>query len=148
MKMPSLFGWLQRFWVVAVVVLTLMAAVAVVSRLRTFFDSDLPFVAGSERVDAIVPFNTKRVTYEVVGPPATSGQVSFLDANGKTREATFTALPWSVDVVTTAPGILANVVAQGDSTSLGCRILVNDKVVAERHAAGRDAQAFCLDKAA
>ncbi|GAS96944.1 membrane family protein, precursor [Mycolicibacterium canariasense] len=148
MKMPSLFGWLQRFWVVAVVVLTLMAAVAVVSRLRTFFDSDLPFVAGSERVDAIVPFNTKRVTYEVVGPPTTNGQVSFLDADGKTHEATFTALPWSVDVVTTAPGILANVVAQGDSTSLSCRILVNDKVVAEHHAAGRDAQAFCLDKAA
>lgn len=148
MKMPKLFGFLQRFWVAAVVVLTLMAAVAVVSRLRTFFDSDLPFVAGSERVDTIVPFNTKRVTYQVVGPADTTGRVSFLDADGKTREAAFTALPWSVDVVTTDPGVLANVVAQGDSTSLGCRILVNDKVVAERHTEGRDAQAFCLDKAA
>ncbi len=148
MKMPSLFGFLQRFWVVTVVVLTLIAAVAVVSRLRTFFDSDLPFVAGSERVDAIVPFNTKRVTYQVVGPAATTGRVSFLDAGGNTREATFTTLPWSADVVTTDPGILANVVAQGDSTSLGCRILVNGKVVVERHTAGPDAQAFCLDKAA
>lgn len=148
MKMPSLFGYLQRFWVIAVVAVTLLAAVAVVGRLRTFFDSDLPFVAGSQRVDAIVPFNTKHVTYQVVGPAATTGQVSFLDANGKTQEATFTSLPWSASVSTTDPGILANVVAQGDSGYLGCRILVNDNVVAEHHAEGRGAQAFCLDKAA
>ncbi|MCV7354394.1 transport acessory protein MmpS [Mycolicibacterium fluoranthenivorans] len=148
MKLPSLFGFLQRFWVVALVAVTLLAAATVVGRLRTFFDSDLPFVAGSERVDAIVPFNTKRVTYEVVGPATTTGQVSYLDATGTTREATFSALPWSVSVSTTDPGVLANVVAQGDSGSLGCRILVNDKVVVEQHAQGRDAQAFCLDKAA
>ena len=148
MKLPSLFGFLQRFWAVALVAVTLVAAGAVVGRLRTFFDSDLPFVAGSERVDAIVPFNTKRVTYEVVGPATATGQVSYLDATGTTREASFSTLPWSVSVSTTDPGVLANVVAQGDSGSLGCRILVNDKVVAEQHAQGRDAQAFCLDKAA
>lgn len=148
MKKPSLFGSLKRFWVVAVVVVSLLAAGAVVGRLRTFFDSDLPFVAGSEHVDAIVAFNTKRVTYELIGPPATTGRVSYLDVTGQTREAAFTNLPWSVTVATTDPGILANVVAQGDGESLGCRILVNDKVVAEQHAQGRDAQAFCLDKSA
>ncbi|CAN5657694.1 MmpS family protein [soil metagenome] len=148
MTMRSMFGWLQRFWVVLVVVVALLVGVAVVGRLRTFFDSDLPFVAGSEHVDAIVPFNTKRVTYEIVGPEATTGRVSYLDVTGKTQEAGFTTLPWSVTVTTTDPGILANVVAQGDSATLGCRILVNDKVVAEQHTAGRDAQAFCLDKAA
>lgn len=148
MKMPSLFGSLKRFWVVAVVVVALLAAGAVVGRLRTFFDSDLPFVAGSEHVDAIVPINTKRVTYEIVGPPTTTGRVSYLDVTGQTREAAFTNLPWSVTVATTDPGLLANVVAQGDAESLGCRILVNDKVVAEQHAQGRDAQAFCLDKSA
>jgi hypothetical protein len=63
-------------------------------------------------------------------------------------EAGFTSLPWSVTVSTTDPGVLANVVAQGDTASLGCRILVNDKLVAEDQAEGRDAQAFCLDKAA
>jgi hypothetical protein len=74
--------------------------------------------------------------------------VSYLDVNGKTVEAGFTSLPWSVTVSTTDPGVLANVVAQGDTASLGCRILVNDKLVAEDQAEGRDAQAFCLDKAA
>ena len=74
--------------------------------------------------------------------------MSYLDVNGKTIEASFTSLPWSVTVSTTDPGVLANVVAQGDTAAPGCRILVNDRLVAENQAEGRDAQAFCLDKAA
>jgi hypothetical protein len=141
-------GLLKRFWVVAIVAVAVVAAVAVVGRLRTFFDSDKPYVAASMPADAIKPINVKRVTYEIVGPPGASGRVSYLDVNGKTIEAGFTELPWSVTVSTTDPGVLANVVAQGDTESLGCRILVDDKLVAEDFAEGRDAQAFCLDKAA
>ena len=139
---------LKRFWVVAVVVVALVAAVAVVGRLRTFFDSDKPYIGASQPADDIKPINTKRVTYQIVGPQNASGRVSYLDVNGKTIEAGFTELPWSVTVSTTDPGVLANVVAQGDTAALGCRILVDDKLVAEDFAEGRDAQAFCLDKAA
>ena len=141
-------GFVKRFWVVAVIVLALVAAVSVVGRLRTFFDSDKPYIGASQPADDIKPINTKRVTYQIVGPPTASGRVSYLDVNGKTIEASFTELPWSVTVSTTDPGVLANVVAQGDTAALGCRILVNDKLVAENFAEGRDAQAFCLDKAA
>ena len=148
MKMPPVAGLLKRFWVAAVIVLALVAAVSVVGRLRTFFDSDKPYIAASLPADNIKPINTKRVTYEIVGPPDASGRVSYLDVNGKTIEASFTELPWSVTVSTTDPGVLANVVAQGDTAALGCRILVDDKLVAEDFAEGRDAQAFCLDKAA
>ena len=143
-----MFGLLKRFWVVAVIVIALVAAVAVVGRLRTFFDSDKPYIAASMPADDIKPINTRRVTYEIVGPADASGRVSYLDVNGKTMEASFTELPWSVTVSTTDPGVLANVVAQGDTAALGCRILVDDKLVAEDFAEGRDAQAFCLDKAA
>jgi hypothetical protein len=139
---------LKRFWVLTMVVVALFVAAAVVSRLRSFFDSDKPYIAASLPADAIKSINTKRVTYEIVGPAVASGRVSYLDVNGKTVEAGFTSLPWSVTVSTTDPGVLANVVAQGDTASLGCRILVNDKLVAEDQAEGRDAQAFCLDKAA
>ncbi|HNA50107.1 MAG TPA: MmpS family transport accessory protein, partial [Mycobacterium sp.] len=139
---------MKRFWVVVVIVIALIAAVGVVSRLRTFFDSDKPYIGASQPADAIKPINTKRVTYQIVGPPDASGRVSYLDVNGKTIEASFTELPWSVTVSTTDPGVLANVVAQGDSAALGCRILVDDKLVAENFAEGRHAQAFCLDKAA
>ncbi len=141
-------GLMKRFWVVVVIVIALAAAVGVVSRLRTFFDSNKPYVAASQPADAIKPINTKRVTYQIVGPANASGRVSYLDVNGKTIEASFTELPWSVTVSTTDPGVLANVVAQGDTAELGCRILVDDKLVAENFAEGRHAQAFCLDKAA
>ena len=139
---------LKRFWVLTMVVVALLVAAAVVSRLRSFFDSDKPYIAASLPADEMKSINTKRVTYEVVGPADASGRVSYLDVNGKTIEAGFSSLPWSVTVSTTDPGVLANVVAQGDTAALGCRILVNDKLVSEHFARGRDAQAFCLDKAA
>ena len=144
----SAAGLMKRFWVVLVILVALVVAVAVVGRLRTFFDSDKPYVGATMQADAIVPINTKRVTYEITGPTDASGRVSYLDVDGKTLEAGFTSLPWSVTVSTTDPGMLANVVAQGDSAVLGCRILVNDTLVAEELAEGRDAQVFCLDKAA
>ena len=141
-------GLLKRSWVALVVIVALVVATAVVSRLRTFFDSDKPYIGAALPADVIEPTNIKRVTYEIVGPPNASGRVSYLDVNGKTLEAGFGSLPWSVTVSTTDPGVLANVVAQGDSPALGCRILVNDKLVAEDFAEGRAAQVFCLDKAA
>lgn len=147
-SLAALAGLLKRFWVVAMVTVAVLASAAVVSRLRTFFDSDKPYVGASLPADVLTPINTKRVTYEIIGPPNATGRVSYLDVTGKTVEAAFTALPWSVTVSTTDPGVLANVVAQGDTAALGCRILVNDKLVAEDQAEGRDAQAFCLDKAA
>lgn len=141
-------GFLKRSWVVLVVIVALIVAAAVVSRLRTFFDSDKPYIGAALPADPIEPTNIKRVTYEIVGPPNATGRVSYLDVNGKTIEAGFTSLPWSVTVSTTDPGVLANVVAQGDTAALGCRILVDGKLTVEEFAEGRDAQAFCLDKAA
>jgi hypothetical protein len=146
MYTPSAYGLVRRFWVVLVVVVALVVAGLVVGRLRTYFGSDVPGSVGGG--DAIVAFNPKLVIYEVVGPETATGAVSYLDSNGQSHQDRFDALPWSVTITTTDPGIFANVVAQGDSQTLGCRIVVNGKVTAEQHAQGRDAQAFCLDKAA
>jgi len=146
--MTSITRVVKRFWVVLIVVVAVVVAAVVVTRLRGFFGSDLPASAGGAGTNAIVAFNRKMVTYEVVGPRQASGSVSYLDVDGQTQEATFTELPWSVTVSTTDPGVFANIVAQADSATLGCRILVNGTVITERHASGRDAQAFCLDKAA
>lgn len=146
--MSSTFALLKRFWVVVVVVVGVVVAAIVVSRLRGFFGSELPASSGGAGSDSIAAFHPKRVTYEVIGPHATSGDVSYLDAAGQTHQASFTTLPWSYTVTTTDPGMLANVVAQGDSTTLECRITVDGTVTTEHHAQGRDAQAFCLDKAA
>ena len=150
-SIAAIAGLLKRFWVLAMVITALLAGAAVVSRLRTFFDSDRPYTAAPLPADVLANTNVKRVTYQIIGPANATGRVSYLDVTGKTVEAGFSGLPWSVTVSTTDPGVLANVVAQGDSAGLGCRILVNDKLVAEDlpdPAEGRDAQAFCLDKAA
>jgi hypothetical protein len=147
-NMTSIALAVKRFWVVLIVLAAVLVAAVVVTRLRGFFGSDLPAPAGSAATDVIVAFNRKTVTYEVVGPPGATGSVSYLDVNGQTREANVTELPWSVSVTTTDSGVFANLVAQGDSSTLGCRILVDGTVTAEQHATGRDAQAFCLDKAA
>ena len=146
--MTSIATVAKRFWVVLTVVVAVLVAVVVVSRLRGFFGTDLPTATGGAGTDAIVAVKRKTVTYEVVGPRGASGSVSYLDVDGRTQEARFTDLPWSVSVSTTDPGVFANVVAQGDVSSLGCRILVDGTVTAEQRASGRDAQAFCLDKAA
>jgi hypothetical protein len=146
--MPSIVRAVKRFWVVFIVLVAVVVAILVVARLRGFFGTDLPPSASGAGSDSIVAFNPKSVTYEIVGPPRAVGSVSYLDVDGKTREASFTTLPWSVTITTTNPGVFANVVAQADSTALGCRILVNGAVTTERHASGPDAQAFCLDTAA
>lgn len=146
--MTSIVDVMKRFWVVVNILLAIVVATPVVMRLRGYFGTDLPASARSVGADRIVPFNPKTVTYEIVGPKAASGNVSYLDVDGHTQEASFSTLPWSVTITTTNPGVFANVVAQADSITLGCRILVNGTVTAEQHAAGRDAQAFCLDKVA
>ena len=138
--------FLKRFWVALMVVVALAGAAAVVSRLRSFFDSDKPYIAASEPVDVIRPINTKTVTYEITGPPNASGRVSYLDVNGKTIEAGFSSLPWSATVSTTDPGMLANVVAQGDSDTIGCRITVDGVVKDEKTSTGVNAQTFCIVK--
>jgi hypothetical protein len=44
--------------------------------------------------------------------------------------------------------MFANLVAQGDSDTISCRISVNGEVREHQSATGTDPQAFCLVKAA
>jgi hypothetical protein len=51
-------------------------------------------------------------------------------------------------MITMSPAVIANLVAQGDSDQIGCRITVNGAVKDEQFATGHHAQVFCLVKAA
>jgi hypothetical protein len=53
-------------------------------------------------------------------------------------------LPWSFDISTTLPSIVGNVVAQGDSDSLGCRIVIDGVVKAERISNELNAFTYCV----
>jgi Mycobacterium membrane protein len=54
--------------------------------------------------------------------------------------------PWSDPYTRTQPAVFANVVAQGDSASIGCRITIDGVVKDERSVNTVNAYTFCLDK--
>jgi hypothetical protein len=137
---------LKRMWISLVIAAVVMVGGFVAYRLHKIFGSHHLSTAG--QVEAIVPVNVKRVTYEVFGPAGTTGHVSYLDENAQPHEANFATLPWSYTVATTLPGVFATVVAQGDSETIGCRIVVDGEVRDQQTAESLNAQTFCLDKAA
>ncbi|BBY14405.1 MmpS family transport accessory protein [Mycobacterium marseillense] len=139
--------FLKRAWVPLVVVAAVALGGMGVERLRGLFGSDEIF-SQPRSAPMIVPFHVKRVTYEVFGPSDTAGSVSYLGMNAEAEQAKFASLPWSYTVTTTVPAVIANLVAQGNSDTIGCRITVNGEVKDQQSASGHHAQAFCLVKAA
>lgn len=131
--------------------LVVVAAVALgsiaVDRLRGVFGSDKIFSATDSNAKPLVPSHIKRVTYEVFGPGDTTGTVSYLNKLVQPEQADFTHLPWSYTLTTTVPAVMANVVAQGNSDDIGCRITVDGEVKDEQSSAGHHTQTFCLVKA-
>lgn len=137
---------LKRLWVPLVVVVALIIGGVAVMRLNGVFPG--PGLAKPDPRDATPPYASKTATYEILGPPGTTGVVNWMDAESLPQKANFTTLPWSTTIVAAMPGIFAYVVAQGDSPSLGCRITVDGKLVDQQQVDTRDAQVSCLDKSA
>lgn len=139
---------LQSGWIPLVLVVALTLSGFTIYRMHGIFGSHQSAGAGGAGADRIVPFNPKRVLYEVYGPSGTVGSISYLDENAKPQRADFTTLPWSYQVTTTLPSMFANLVAQGNSGTIECQISVNGEVREHQSATGTDPQAFCLVKAA
>jgi hypothetical protein len=139
---------LQLGWIPLVLVVALALSGFTIFRMHGIFGSHLSAGAGGGGADQIVPFNPKRVLHEVYGPSGTVGSISYLDENAQPQRADFTTLPWSFMVTTTLPSMFANLVAQGDSDTIGCRITVNGEVRENQSVDGHHPQAFCLVKAA
>ncbi|MGH3634596.1 MmpS family transport accessory protein [Mycobacterium sp.] len=142
-----MWTFLKRAWVPLVVVVAVVLGGLAVDRLRGVFGSDEIFRwtgSGSEVIESI---NTKQVLYEVFGPSDTAGSVSYLSKSAQPEEANFSSLPWTYTITTTTPAVVASVVAQGNSDSIGCRITVNGEIKDQRSSAGHHAQTFCLVKA-
>ena len=77
---------------------------------------------GSGLADDTKPFNPKTVVYEIYGPPGTVATINYLDLDAQPQIARDVTLPWSLTLTTTAPAASANIVAQGDSDTIGCRV--------------------------
>ena len=100
------------------------------------------------QVDEAKPFNPKRLTYEIFGPPGTVADISYFDVNSEPQRVQGAVLPWQLEIVTTLPAVVGSIMAQGDSNSIGCRIIVDGEVKAERISNEVNAYTFCLLKAA
>lgn len=117
-----------------------------VYRLRAFFGHDVNTSTGSGSGAEIVPFNPKKVVFEVFGDPGATAQISYTDVHAQPQHVVNASLPWSYEDSTTAPAVIANVMAQSDGYNLGCRIIIDGKVKSERVVNAQSAYVYCLDK--
>ncbi|MBU8812732.1 MmpS family transport accessory protein [Mycolicibacterium goodii] len=137
---------LRRHWMPLVAVVVLAVSGFAVYRLHGVFASQDVTSTPSGSGNEIVPFNPKHVVLEVMGPPGTVATITYLDVDAQPQRADNVPLPWSYDTTTTQPAVFANVAAQGDSSSIGCRITIDDVVKDERWVNTVNAYTFCLDK--
>ncbi len=135
-------------WIPLVVLVVIAVGGLTVSRIHGIFGSEKRPSYADTNVNEAKPFNPKQLQYEVFGPPGTVADISYFDVNSDPQEVDGAALPWSLQITTTLPAIMGNIVAQGNSDTIGCRILVDGKVKAERISHEVNAYTFCLLKAA
>jgi hypothetical protein len=142
-----MISFLKRGWIPLVIVVVLAAAGFGVYRLHGIFGS-VKNAGNNYASGEIVPFNPKHVVYEVFGAAGTVATVNYLDENAQPQQVASTTLPWSYEITTTLPTVFANVVAQGNSHYIGCRIIVDGEVKQDRSNDGINAQTYCLVKSA
>jgi Mycobacterium membrane protein len=131
---------------VLVAVLVVALAGFAIFRLHGIFGSTDSTSANSALANEIVPFNPKQVVLEVFGAPGAVATINYLDVDAQPQQARDAPLPWSFTITSTEPAVVANVVAQGNGDTIGCRIIVNGVVKDERTVNKADAYTFCLDK--
>jgi hypothetical protein len=137
---------LKRGWTLLVVVAVTAVAGLCVYRLHGIFGSHNTTSAAGGFADETAPFNPKHVVLEVFGPPGTAASINYPDVNAQPQRVDDTVLPRSYDVTTTEPAVFANIVAQGDSDSIGCRLIIDGAVKDERSVKTVNAYTFCLDR--
>jgi hypothetical protein len=146
-KEMSFAGVLKRVWLPLVVLAVIVGAGFAVVRVRTGFGSETP-TAYSNSTETGTVSTSKSLLYEVFGPVGTVADISYFDVNSDPRRVEGARLPWSLQITANAPAVMGNVVAQGDSDSIGCRIVVNGQVRVERISNEVNAYTHCLVKGA
>jgi len=137
---------LRKAWMPLLILVVVVIAAFVVDRLHGVFGKTELTREGSGLVNDPKPFNPKKVTYEIFGPPGAVATINYLDLDAEPQIARDVTLPWSLELTTTAPAAGANIVAQGDADTIGCRITIDGVVKDERVSNGVSAQTFCFVK--
>ena len=146
----SLGYWLmrgfRRGWMALVILVVVTVAVFAVDRLHGVFGKTELTRQGSGLVNDPKPFNPKSVVYEIMGPPGAVATINYLNLDAEPQIARDVTLPWTLTLTTTAPAAGANIVAQGDSDNIGCRITIDGVLKDERWSTGVSASTYCFVK--
>ncbi|ORB28559.1 MmpS family transport accessory protein [Mycolicibacterium parafortuitum] len=137
----------KKVWLPLLIIVVVVVAGLTVSRIRTFFGSEGIIETPRNFADLPEPFDPKVVRYEIIGN-GSYADVNYLDLDAKPQRVDGAALPWSLTLETTEPSAAPNIVAQGDSSTITCRIYVDDELKDERTTDGLNAQTFCFVKSA
>ena len=119
-----------------------------VYRVHGYFGSQKRESYADSNLETAKAFNPKRIIYEVFGPAGTVADISYFDVNADPKRVDGAHLPWTMKLTTTAAAVMGNIVAQGNSSTIGCRITVDDVVKAERISHEVDAFTYCVLKGA
>ena len=141
-----LFRGFRKSWMVLLIAAVVAVGAFSVDRLHGLFGKTELTREGSGLVNDPKPFNPKSVTYEVFGPPGATATINYLNLDAEPQIARDVSLPWSLTLTTTAPAAAANLVAQGDADTIGCRVTVDGVVKAERTSSSVSAETFCIVK--
>jgi nitrate reductase NapE component len=144
----SIFRVLQRSWIPLVIIVVVGLGGFTVWRIHGIFGSEKRPSYSDSAADKSKPFNPKRLTYEVFGPPGTVADISYFDVDADPKRVDGAQLPWSLHLTTTSPAVMGNIVAQGNSNSIGCRIVVDGVVKAEKITHEVNAFTYCVLKGA
>jgi Mycobacterium membrane protein len=131
-----------------VVLVVVAAGGFTVSRLHGIFGSEKRPSYVDSNAESQRPYNPKQLTYEVFGPPGTVANISYFDGDAEPQHVAEANLPWSLRFALTEASSAGTVLAQGDSDSIGCRIVVDGEVKAERISNQVSAFTYCILKAA
>ena len=137
----------KRIWIPLLIVIVVAIAGFTVARIRTFFGAEGIITTPKVFADDPEPFDPKVVKYEIFGT-GTYANINYLDLDAKPQRLDGATIPWSLTLQTTAPSAAPNIVAQGDGSSVTCRITVDDEVKDERTATGVNALTYCFVKSA
>lgn len=137
---------LKRTWIPIVIIAVIAAGGLTVGRLHGIFGSEKRPAYADTKVNDNKPFDAKRITYEVFGPPGTVADIGYFDVDANPQRIEGAQLPWKLVLTTTKPTIVGNLVAQGNTDSIGCRILIGDEVKAEKVTNEVSAFTFCMLK--
>jgi hypothetical protein len=142
-----MMGLAKRAWIPLVIVVVVAIAGFTVDRIRGFFGAEGIIVTPRVFAEDPEPFDPKVVKYEIFGD-GSFANINYLDLDAKPQRLDGATLPWSLTLQTTAPSAAPNIVAQGDSSSVTCRITVDDEVKDERTATGVNALTYCFVRSA